>query len=53
VISHKDYASRDMFDQALVAAIRECGATLVCLAGFMRRLGAGLGTYLTMRRLGA
>jgi len=41
VISHKDYASRDMFDQALVAAIRECGATLVCLAGFMRRLGAG------------
>lgn len=40
VISHKDYASRDAFDAALAAAIQERGATLICLAGFMRRLGA-------------
>jgi phosphoribosylglycinamide formyltransferase-1 len=41
VIDHKAYASREAFDAALAAAIRERGATLVCLAGFMRRLGAG------------
>lgn len=39
VMPHADYASRDAFDRALVDALRSRGVTLVCLAGFMRRLG--------------
>jgi phosphoribosylglycinamide formyltransferase-1 len=39
VIPHRDFASRDLFDAALDAALRESGAELVCLAGFMRLLG--------------
>ena len=38
-LPHGDYASRDAYDRALVDALRASGATLVCLAGFMRRLG--------------
>jgi phosphoribosylglycinamide formyltransferase 1 len=38
VLSHKDYASREDFDGALVAILREHGVDLVCLAGFMRIL---------------
>jgi phosphoribosylglycinamide formyltransferase 1 len=37
-ISHRDFASRDAFDHALVAALREAGVDWVVLAGFMRLL---------------
>ncbi len=36
VLSHKDHASREAYDEALVAALREAGVTFVVLAGFMR-----------------
>lgn len=36
VLPHKDFASREAYDAALVAALREAGVTLVVLAGFMR-----------------
>ena len=36
---HRDYASRDDYDRALVAELRRHGVGLVCLAGFMRLLG--------------
>lgn len=39
VMPHGEHASRDAYDRALVAAIREQGVKLTCLAGFMRRLG--------------
>ena len=38
VISHKDFPSREEFDARLVEILRKSGATLVCLAGFMRVL---------------
>ena len=38
VISHKDFPSREAFDERLVEVIRKSGAELVCLAGFMRVL---------------
>ncbi len=41
VIRHGDFASRDAYDAALVAELRRHDVSLVCLAGFMRRLGAG------------
>jgi phosphoribosylglycinamide formyltransferase-1 len=39
VRSHKDYATRGAFEQALVDDLRSSGVELVCLAGFMRLLG--------------
>lgn len=39
VLSHRDYPTRDDYDRALVAALRDHGAEFVCLAGFMRVLG--------------
>lgn len=36
VIPHRDFASREAYDEALVAALREAGVGLVVLAGFMR-----------------
>lgn len=39
VLSHKGYATRAAFDQALVDVLRARGVELVCLAGFMRLLG--------------
>ena len=36
VISHRDHASREDFDRALVAALRAHAVELVVLAGFMR-----------------
>jgi phosphoribosylglycinamide formyltransferase-1 len=36
VLSHKDHADRPSYDAALVAALREAGASFVVLAGFMR-----------------
>jgi phosphoribosylglycinamide formyltransferase-1 len=38
VIDHRAFASREAFDAALVAALREHGCELVVLAGFMRIL---------------
>jgi phosphoribosylglycinamide formyltransferase-1 len=40
VLEHTGYASRDEYDSALVSALTRSGVTLVCLAGFMRRVGA-------------
>lgn len=40
LISHRDYRDRAEFDAALGAALDEAGVELVCLAGFMRVLGA-------------
>ena len=39
-IPHRDYASRADFEAAVVNELRARGVTLVCLAGFMRLLGA-------------
>jgi phosphoribosylglycinamide formyltransferase-1 len=39
VLPHGNFPSRDAYDEALVAAIRPHDVALVCLAGFMRRLG--------------
>lgn len=36
VISHRAYESREEFDRAVDAALREAGIQLVCEAGFMR-----------------
>lgn len=38
VVSHKDYDSREAFDEALVAELRKHDVDVVCLAGFMRIL---------------
>jgi phosphoribosylglycinamide formyltransferase-1 len=38
-IDHRAFPTREAFDRALVAALRDRGVDLVCLAGFMRRLG--------------
>jgi phosphoribosylglycinamide formyltransferase-1 len=42
VISHRDFADRNLFDAELVEALRHAGATHVVLAGFMRVLTAVL-----------
>jgi phosphoribosylglycinamide formyltransferase-1 len=42
VIDHRGFASREAFDQALAEALRSRGVSLVCLAGFMRLVGAAL-----------
>lgn len=39
-ISHRGWPSRDDYDRALVRELRTRDVGLVCLAGFMRRLGA-------------
>lgn len=36
VVPHRNYASRDAFDAAIEAALREANIALVCEAGFMR-----------------
>ncbi|HVY12170.1 MAG TPA: phosphoribosylglycinamide formyltransferase [Alphaproteobacteria bacterium] len=36
VISHKNYATKQAFEEAIDAAHRKAGVELVCLAGFMR-----------------
>lgn len=38
VINHRDFSSREAFEQALDAKLNEKGVQLVCLAGFMRLL---------------
>jgi phosphoribosylglycinamide formyltransferase-1 len=42
VISHRDFATRDDFDARLAQELRDRQAGLVCLAGFMRLVGARL-----------
>ena len=39
-ISHRDFPSRDAFEAVLVRELRARNVALVCLAGFMRLLGA-------------
>lgn len=41
VIRHRDFPSRETFDEALDQALRAAGVDLVCLAGFMRLLSPG------------
>jgi len=41
-VSHRDFSSRDAFEQVLVRELRARAVVLVCLAGFMRLLGATL-----------
>lgn len=38
IINHRDFKSREAFDQALDAKLKENDVQLVCLAGFMRLL---------------
>jgi phosphoribosylglycinamide formyltransferase-1 len=38
VLGHRDFPSREAFDAELVRALRDAGASLVVLAGFMRLL---------------
>ncbi len=40
VVSHKDFASREAFDEAINAALAKAKIDIVCLAGFMRILSA-------------
>ncbi len=44
VIDHREFAEREAFDAALDAALRKMGAEFICLAGFMRLLGAAFVT---------
>jgi len=39
-IDHRGWSSRDDFDRALVAELKRHDVHLVCLAGFMRKVGA-------------
>ncbi len=41
ILNHKDYASRDAFDQAMHQLLELHLADIVCLAGFMRLLSDG------------
>lgn len=42
VMDHRAYASREAYDTAVAAALRERSVSLVCLAGFMRLVSAPL-----------
>jgi len=42
VMNHRAYPSRDAYDAALAGALRVKNVSLVCLAGFMRMIGATL-----------
>jgi phosphoribosylglycinamide formyltransferase-1 len=42
VLDHKAYAARADYDRALARELQTRGVTLVCLAGFMRLVGAPL-----------
>jgi phosphoribosylglycinamide formyltransferase-1 len=41
-LSHRGWPSRDAYDRALVAELQRRNVDLVCLAGFMRRLGPAM-----------
>ncbi|MGH6734924.1 MAG: phosphoribosylglycinamide formyltransferase [Methyloceanibacter sp.] len=51
VINHKDFASREDFDQALDAKLTAAGIELLCNAGFMRLLTEGFVTRWQDRHL--
>ncbi|XP_067659359.1 trifunctional purine biosynthetic protein adenosine-3-like [Haliotis asinina] len=51
VISHKDYGSREDFDEALHQGLTAAGVEIVCLAGFMRILTGGFVRKWTGRML--
>ena len=40
VINHRNFKSRDLFEERLHEVLKDNGVKLVCLAGFMRILGA-------------
>lgn len=40
-IAHRDFTGREAFETAIIAALAQAGAELVCLAGFMRLLTPG------------
>src|SRR4030095_1302362 len=42
VLDHRAFPTRDDYDRALAAALRDRGVSLVCLAGFMRLVGPPL-----------
>ena len=42
VLDHRAFGSRDAYDASLATALHEHGATVVCLAGFMRLVGPPL-----------
>ena len=42
VVDHRGFADRDAFDEAVEAAILAADCRLICLAGFMRILGAAM-----------
>jgi phosphoribosylglycinamide formyltransferase-1 len=42
VLDHRGWPSRDHYDRALAGELEARGVELVCLAGFMRRVGAPL-----------
>ena len=42
VVNHREFASREAFDAAVASELRRRGVELVCLAGFMRLVGAPL-----------
>jgi phosphoribosylglycinamide formyltransferase-1 len=41
VLPHGDFSSRDAHEGEILAALRGAGVDWICLAGYMRRLGAG------------
>ncbi|MEO5894286.1 MAG: phosphoribosylglycinamide formyltransferase [Vicinamibacterales bacterium] len=42
VLNHREFASRDTFDARVAAELKKRDVELVCLAGFMRLIGAPL-----------
>jgi phosphoribosylglycinamide formyltransferase 1 len=42
VLSHREFATRDQFDERLASELKARDVELVCLAGFMRLVGAPL-----------
>jgi len=40
-VDHRDFSDRDSFERAMEGPIRDSGADLICLAGFMRLMSAG------------
>jgi len=51
IINHREFESRDTFDAALDATLKEAGVELVCNAGFMRILTDGFVTAWHNRQL--
>ncbi len=42
VLDHRQFGTREEFDRAIAAQLKSRDAAVVCLAGFMRLVGAGL-----------